>query len=122
MLNMDQRVIIVLGIIVAVALVLVLIWAIVNNKTDIIKKIVLACVVQAEKSLGSGTGELKYALVVDKVYEKLPGVITLFLSKKTINDFIENSVNKLKEVLSDGTTLSGYDDERFLNSNILNNN
>lgn len=118
---MNNYNVIILVVVLVAIIIFGLIWLAVNGRTDIIKKIVLSCVVQAEKTLGSGTGELKYAYVVDKVYEKLPGIVTLFLSKKTINDFIENSVKKLKDVLSDGTTLSGYDDERFLNSNILSN-
>ena len=86
-----------------------------NNKKDIVRKILLSLVVQAEKALGSGTGELKYAWVVDNFYNKMPGIIKLLFTKKEIDTMIEQSVQKLKEVLASGVTLNSYDDEVYIN-------
>ena len=86
-----------------------------NNKKDIVRKILLSLVVQAEKTLGSGTGELKYAWVVDNFYNKMPGIIKLLFTKKEIDTMIEQSVQKLKEVLASGVTLNSYDDEVYIN-------
>lgn len=86
-----------------------------NNKKDIVKKILLSLVVQAEKALGSGTGELKYAWVVDNFYNKIPGIIKLLFTKKEIDTMIEQSVQKLKEILASGVTLNSYDDEVYIN-------
>lgn len=110
----------ILALILLITFVFAMIWLYVHNHYDIIKKIVLSCVVEAEKYLGSGTGALKYAYVVDKVYEKLPGIVTMFLSKENLNRLIEFSVSKLKDVLSDGKTLTGYEDEAlFQQANLL---
>ena len=77
-------------------------------------KIVLSLVVQAEKAFGSGTGELKYAYVVEKFYDKLPTIIKLLFTKKEIDTLIETAVQQMKKALSGGATLTGYDDERYL--------
>lgn len=86
------------------------------NKKDLVKKIILALVVQAEKNLGSGTGALKYAEVLAKIYEKLPLVLRLLYSSGEIDQFIEEGVALLKKMLESGKTLTGYDDENYIKS------
>lgn len=86
------------------------------GKKDTVKKIVLALVVQAEKTLGSGTGELKYAMVIDAIYNKLPFILRFLFNKKELDAFIEESVSKMKELLSKGVTLTGYDDEKYIST------
>lgn len=88
-----------------------------DGKKAVVKKIVLGLVVKAEKALGSGTGELKYALVVDTFYSKLPLSIRFLFTRKDIDTYIEEGVTKLKEILSQGVNLNGYDVE---NNNIKN--
>lgn len=105
-----------LDIIVVLVFVLVLGYLVKIGKTDTVKKIILSLVVQAEKALGSGTGELKYAFVVDALYSKLPAVIRLLYSKKEINQFIEDAVQQLKNNLDSGNTLSGYENEHLFDS------
>lgn len=99
---------------VAVAVGLLVLYKI--GKKDTVKKIILALVVQAEKTLGSGTGELKYAMVIDAVYNKLPFIIRFLFNKKEIDTFIEDAVIRMKEVLSKGATLTGYDDELYIST------
>ena len=78
-----------------------------KQRKETVRKIVLSLVVQAEKALGSGTGELKYAMVVENIYKTLPGILTLFISEKELDDMIEVAVHKMKECLSqDGTELN----------------
>jgi hypothetical protein len=86
------------------------------GKKDTVKKIVLALVVQAEKTLGSGTGELKYAMVIDAVYNKLPLILRFLFTKKEMDTFIEEAVSKMKDILSKGVTLTGYDDEKYIST------
>jgi len=90
------------------------------GKKDTVKKIILALVVQAEKTLGSGTGELKYAMVLDAIYSKLPYILRFLFTKKELDTFIEEAVRKLKDILSKGVTLTGYDDERYMGT-LVNN-
>lgn len=88
-----------------------------KNRSDILKHIVLSLVVEAEKVLGSKTGDLKYSYVIDKLYDKLPMFMRVLFSKNEINTIIENSVQKLKDVLSDDSiNLFGCDEELYLSS------
>lgn len=106
-----------LGCLIIIVAIIILALLIKLGRRDIIKKIALSLVVQAEKHLGSGTGELKYAWVVEHLYEKLPKVIRILYTRKEIDNLIETAVQKLKEVLADeDVTLTGYDDELYLNS------
>lgn len=85
-----------------------------RGKRDLVKEIILSLVVRAEKKYGSGTGELKYADVVNAFYTELPLFIRILFTPKDIDIFIEEAVDRLKEILSDGTTnLIGYDNENI---------
>ena len=100
------------AIIILVATVL-LIVAYKAGHRNTVKKIILSLVVQAEKALGSGTGELKYAMVIEAIYDKLPVVMRFLFTPEEIDNMIEEGVGKLKEILASGVTLDGYDDEQL---------
>ena len=95
-----------------VLLALTLLYRIGHKAT--VKKLILGLVVRAEKKLGSGTGELKYAEVVVELYERLPTILRWLFTEKDIDQFIEEAVAKLKDVLAKGVTLTGYDDEQII--------
>jgi hypothetical protein len=82
-----------------------------RGKKEFVRQVVLSLVVQAEKALGSGTGELKYAMVVEELYKALPLVLTMLISKKELDNLIEESVQYLKEYLKKDKDLLGYGDE-----------
>lgn len=88
-----------------------------KHRVDIIKKIILALVVQAEKQFGSKTGELKYAYVIDQIYSHLPSILRFLFTKKELDAYIAEGVAKLKEYLQkEDVTLSGYDDEIYIST------
>lgn len=82
-----------------------------KGKKELVRKVILSLVVQAEKALGSGTGELKYAMVVENVYKVLPRILTVLISKKELDNMIESSVQYLEEYLKKDKDLLGYEDE-----------
>lgn len=82
-----------------------------KGKKEFVRQVVLSLVVQAEKNLGSGTGELKYAMVVENVYRVLPVVLKLLITKSELDKLIEDSVQYLKQYLSKDKDLLGYEDE-----------
>lgn len=82
-----------------------------KGKKEFVRKVVLSLVVQAEKALESGTGELKYAMVVEELYKSLPLILTMLISKKELDIMIESSVQYLKEYLEKDKDLLGYEDE-----------
>ncbi|MDR7870295.1 MAG: hypothetical protein RIN55_05515 [Tissierellaceae bacterium] len=81
-----------------------------RGRMDFVRKVVLSLVVQAEKALGSGTGDLKYAMVVENVYKVLPGILTILISRKELDRLIEDGVQYLKEYLIDKDLLSYVDE------------
>lgn len=83
-----------------------------------IKKIILSLVIQAEKALGSGTGELKYALVVERAYRVLPLSVRLFITREQLDKLIEEAAKYMKRQLESGTNLLGYDDEYKLSQEL----
>lgn len=104
------------SIIVVVVVIIALLVFYKLGKKDTVRKVVLSLVVQAEKTLGSGTGELKYAMVIDAVYDKLPLILRFLFNRKEMNTFIEEAVSKMKDILSKGVTLTGYDDEKYIST------
>ena len=82
-----------------------------RGKKEFVRQVVLSLVVQAEKALGSGTGELKYAMVVEELYKALPYILTILISKKELDNLIESSAQYLKEYLKKDKDLFGYEDE-----------
>ena len=70
-----------------------------NNKKIEIYKIIQGLVCEAEIRLGSGTGDLKYEFVVNKVYSLLPFYVKIFVSEKLLDMWIEIAVDELQEML-----------------------
>ena len=99
------------SIITIVVVVVGLLYLYKKGKKGFVRQAVLSLVVQAEKALGSGTGELKYAMVVENIYKILPGILKLLISQKELDNVIRDSVQYLKEYLSEGKDLLGYEDE-----------
>ncbi|MBM7615723.1 hypothetical protein [Alkaliphilus hydrothermalis] len=76
-----------------------------KSNDEVVRNIILALVVEAEKLLGSGTGPLKYEMVVDRLYELLPMPLRVIFTKKQIDRMIEEAVQFLKEQLAEGKAL-----------------
>jgi hypothetical protein len=89
-----------LAVVIFIGIIIVLLY---TKRIPQAKKIVLACVIQAESVFGSGTGGMKYSYVVGLVYPKLPAVVKFFVNTQTLNDWIEESVKYLKTELQDNT-------------------
>jgi len=56
-------------------------------------------VTKAEEKHGTGTGTLKYAEVLEGIYEKFPSVIRYFFTPEEIDDVIEDCVDGLQDFL-----------------------
>ena len=70
-----------------------------NNKKIEIYKIIQGLFCEAEIRLGSGTGDLKYEFVVNKVYSLLPFYVKIFVNEKLLDIWIETAVDELQEML-----------------------
>ena len=74
-----------------------------NGKKKEIYSIVKKLVDEAEERFGSGTGELKYSFVVERIHSLLPAYIKVFISEKLLDIWIETAVNELQEHLENKT-------------------
>lgn len=99
------------SILVVLSLLIGLLFIYKKGKREFVRQVVLSLVVQAEKALGSGTGELKYAMVVENVYKVLPTILKLLITRTELDKLIEDSVQYLKKYLSKDKNLLGYYDE-----------
>lgn len=107
-----------LMLVVALVFVLALVMLYRAGHRDRVRQIILSLVVQAEKALGSGTGELKYALVVERLYYVMPPLLRFLYTKKEIDGYINDSVEWLKNYLAEGHDLLGYENELLIDYSI----
>ena len=98
------------SILVVGALIVGLIILIKRGETKILENILYSLVTQAEKEFGDGTGSLKYAAVVDWIYQRLPAVLKLIFTEKNLNAMIEDALAKAKEQWAKNNNLQGYID------------
>ena len=81
-----------------------------RGETKILENILYSLVTQAEKEFGDGTGSLKYAAVVDWIYQRIPAVLKLIFTEKNLNAMIEDALAKAKEQWAKNNNLQGYID------------
>ena len=95
---MDEKNIayIILAVIIA-AIIAVFVILAVKGRKDIIYKIIFALVNEAEAAFGSKTGKLKFAYVIERVYEILPPIVRLFISYNMLEKLIEKALEEAKE-------------------------
>lgn len=88
----------------------VLIFLYRHGRIEVVKKTLFALVSRAEKEFGAGTGELKKAAVIEWIYEKLPKIVTVFITPKEIERLIESVLEYAKTKWAANTALQDYID------------
>lgn len=96
------------SILVVVAVVVVLIVLYRNGHIEVVKKVLFSLVSRDEKEFGSGTGELKKAAVIELIYEKLPKIVTMFITPKEIERLIESVLEYAKTKWAANSALQSY--------------
>ena len=87
-------------VIIIVAVVAVLVAYILRAKNyDIILKAVLELIKEAEKRYGAKKGEQKYEYVATEIYNRLPLMLALVVTKPFLRQVIEEGVYLLKDYL-----------------------
>lgn len=71
------------------------------GQIEVVKKILLSLVIEAEQIYGSGTGKMKYNYVLGKAYSMIPSVVKLFVTEQTISEMLEAAVGQLQVFLSE---------------------
>lgn len=70
--------------------------------SDRAKRILLGLVAEAEAYFGAGTGAIKLSSVLGKLYAAMPPLLQFLFRRETIEDWIEEAVDALKQYLGDG--------------------
>lgn len=84
------------SILVVLVFIAVVVFFAVRGKKQIIYKMLYALVTEAEKQYGSGTGAIKFAEVMTKIYAMLPTVIKIFITYDTLEAWIEKALTDAK--------------------------
>ena len=90
----------------------VLISYLASRPNGIVAKLIYGLVIEAEKDLGSKTGQLKKKQVISKVYRQLPVFIRFVVNEATVSRMIDEAVHFMKESLEqNNSTLSSLSEE-----------
>ena len=90
----------------------ILISYLASRPNGIVAKLIYGLVIEAEKDLGSKTGQLKKKQVISKVYSQLPVFIRFVVNEATVSRLIDEAVHFMKESLEqNNSTLSSLSEE-----------
>lgn len=78
-----------------------------EKQLKMISEWLLLAVVQAEKELGSGTGQIKLRYVYDMFITKFK-YLAFCISFEHFSSLVDGALDKMKEMLSDNTKLQNY--------------
>lgn len=104
---MDNRIIVLYAIVIAIAVVGV-VYFYCLNKTEQLRKIkewLCYAVVAAELDLGEGTGQLKLRYVYDWFVDKF-GILAYFISFELFESLVDDALETMKDLLSDEQIIS----------------
>lgn len=80
----------------------------VKGQKNIVYKILYSLVTEAEKRFGGGTGELKQAYVIERIYNALPAVLKIFLTAERLGEWVDEGLALAKEKWAKNSSVSGY--------------
>ena len=90
----------------------ILISYLASRPNGIVSKLIYGLVIEAEKDLGSKTGQLKKKQVISKVYSQLPVFIRFVVNEATVSRLIDEAVHCMKESLEqNNSNLSSLSEE-----------
>lgn len=90
----------------------ILISYLASRPNGIVAKIIYGLVIEAEKDLGSKTGQLKKKQVISKVYRQLPVFLRFVVNEATVSRMIDEAVHFMKKSLEqNNSTLSSLSEE-----------
>lgn len=91
-----------------IILLVVLVYLWFRGGKSVVFKMLYAMVTEAEKEYGNGTGALKLASVIDKIYLKLPMVVRLFVTADTLQKWVETVLEEAKKTWEQNNNIANY--------------
>lgn len=96
------------SVLLVVLCVLALTMLYVMGQKKIVYKILYGLVTEAEKQFGGGTGELKQAYVMEKVYGVLPAVLKMIISAEQLGKWVDEALVFAKEKWKKNANIDDY--------------
>lgn len=78
-----------------------------EQKINNIKQWLKWAVVEAERQLGSGTGQLKLRLVYNTAVNRFPWIVS-FVSFETFSEWVDEALEWMKKQLNENEAINGY--------------
>ena len=78
-----------------------------TTKIDNIKQWLKFAVVEAEKALGSGTGQLKLRYVYDLAVKQFPWIVTL-VTFEIFSGWVDEALDWMRDQLKQNSAIEGY--------------
>lgn len=78
------------------------------GQKKIVFKILYSLVTEAEKQFGGGTGELKQAYVIEKLYNALPAVLKIYVSAERLGAWVDEALLFAKERWGENADINNY--------------
>lgn len=91
-----------------IVLLVALVYLWIRGGKSVVFKMLYAMVTEAEKEYGNGTGSLKLASVIEKIYLKLPAVVRLFVNANTLQKWVETVLEEAKKVWAQNKDIATY--------------
>ena len=95
-------------ILLAIVVTAALIYIIFRGEKSVVLKMLYSMVTEAEKEYGGGTGELKLAAVIERLYTKLPPFLKLVVSANTLQSWVEIVLAQAKETWEKNANINSY--------------
>ena len=86
------------AVLMAVAIIVAVIWALVRGEKQILIQILISLVTEAERQFGSGTGVLKKATVITWAYAQIPDRIKPLITEKRLAAWLEEALKTAKKI------------------------
>ena len=80
-----------------------------EKKIEMISEWLLLAVIQAEKELGNGTGQIKLRFVYDMFIAKFK-YASMLITFSQFSLMVDNALDKMRQMLSDNNNLKAYVD------------
>lgn len=84
--------------------ILIIAYVIYTKQTTIVKSWLLFAVSEAEKYLGSKTGELKLEYVYDLFMLRFP-ILKLFISKELFKKLVDDALDKMRDLIENNENI-----------------
>lgn len=85
-----------------------IVFAVFKGNKTVIMKMLFGLVTEAEKEYGGGTGVLKLAEVMNKIYPKLPTIIKTFITADRLTKWVEEALAIAKAKWESNNAIAAY--------------